>query len=34
MIKGIINVEFPLSPVVKSPNFHCREHQFNPWLGR
>ena len=20
-------------PVVKSPHFFCKEHEFNPWLG-
>ena len=22
-----------LAVVVRSPDFHCREHGFNPWLG-
>ena len=25
--------EFPGSPVVKIPRFHCRRHEFSPWLG-
>ena len=23
----------PSGPVVKTPNFHCRGHKFNPWFG-
>ena len=23
--------DFPGSPVVKTPPFHCREHRFYPW---
>ena len=24
--------DFPGSPVVKTPCFHCRGHRFDPWL--
>ena len=24
-------MDFPRGPVVKTPNFHCRGHGFNPW---
>ena len=24
---------FTDSPLVRIPNFHCRGHRFNPWLG-
>ena len=33
MIKGIINIEFFLSPVVKSPNFQCRAFRLDPSLA-
>ena len=26
--------DFPGSPVVKTPHFHCREHGFDPWSGK
>lgn len=26
-------VEFPGGPVVRTWLFHCRGHEFNPWLG-
>jgi hypothetical protein len=26
--------DFPGGPVVKTPELHCRENGFNPWLGR
>ena len=26
--------DFPGSPVVKTPCFHCRKHGFHPWLGK
>ena len=29
-----MNLEFPVCPVVEIPCFHCREHGFNPWLGK
>ena len=25
--------EFPGSPVIRTPHFHCRKHRLNPWLG-
>ena len=25
--------DFPGSPVVKTPCFHCRGHGFDPWSG-
>ena len=25
--------DFPGSPVVKTPSFHCRGYGFDPWLG-
>ena len=25
--------DFPGGPVVKTPQFHCRGHGFDPWLG-
>ena len=25
--------EFPGGPVVRTPHFHCRGPQFNPWSG-
>lgn len=25
--------EFPSGPVVRTPDFYCRGHKFNPWLG-
>ena len=25
--------DFPSSPVVKTPCFHCRGHGFDPWSG-
>ena len=25
--------EFPGSPVVRTPRFHCRRHGFDPWSG-
>ena len=25
--------DFPGGPVVKTPCFHCRGHEFNPWSG-
>ena len=28
-----IRGDFPGSPVVTTPHFHCREHKFSPWLG-
>ena len=33
-IVKMVDRDFPGGPVVKSPNFHCREHGFNPWLGK
>ena len=26
--------DFPGFPVVKTPSSHCRQHRFNPWLGK
>ena len=25
--------DFPGSPVVKTPCFHCRGRRFDPWVG-
>ena len=32
-IKESLTWDFPGSPVVKTPNFQCRGHKFNPCLG-
>ena len=32
-VKQTLTGDFPGSPVVKTPRFHCREHGFDPWLG-
>ena len=34
-MKGVNDTsrEFPGGSVVKSPCFHCREHEFDPWSG-
>ena len=26
--------DFPWSPVVRTPHFHCREYGFDPWSGK
>ena len=26
--------DIPGSPVVKTPHFHCREFEVNPWPGK
>ena len=26
--------DFPGTPVVKTPSFHCRGHGFDPWSGK
>ena len=26
-------MDFPKGPVVKTPDFHCKRHGFNPWSG-
>ena len=29
----LLSLDFPEDPVVKTPCFHCRGHEFPPWLG-
>ena len=31
--KYVRHGEFPGSPVVRIPRFHCRGHRFDPWSG-
>ena len=31
--KIVCSEDFPGSPVVKTPRFHCRGHGFDPWSG-
>ena len=33
IFKYCVRGDFPGSPEVTTPHFHCREHEFNPWLG-
>ena len=33
-IKDISFRDFADSPVVRTPRFHCREHEFSPWSGK
>lgn len=28
-----VRADFPGRPVVTTPHFYCREHEFSPWLG-
>ena len=32
-LKINLHRDFPGSPVVKTPHFHCRGHGFDPWSG-
>ena len=32
-IKSIKILDFPGSPVAKTPRFQCRGHGFDPWSG-
>ena len=33
LIKKLSVRDFPISPAVTTPYFHCREHGFDSWLG-
>ena len=33
LLHSISGGDFPASPVVRTPHFHCREHWFDPWPG-
>ena len=33
LVKVVYSWEFPGSPVLKAPHFHCRGHGFDPWSG-
>ena len=28
-----LNRDFPGGPVVNTPHFQCREHEYDPWSG-
>ena len=32
--KAVVFRDFPGSPVVKTPHFHCRGRRFHPWSGK